>query len=61
VSDFEVFCNVSYSFSVIVDAENAEAAAALDPVQLFQSGLEQGDLPDENDIDVEFAQPWKAS
>ena len=60
MSDFEVFCNVSFSFSVIVDAESAESAMAIDPEQLFQLGLEQGDLPDATDIDVEFAKPYRS-
>jgi len=60
--DFEVHGNVSFSFSAIIEAataEEAEAKAEADKEAFFLQSLEEGDRPDENDIDVEFAQPFK--
>lgn len=58
---YEVHGSVSFSFTAIIDAnspDEAEAIAEKDPVAFFLQSLEEGDLPDENDIDVEFAQRW---
>ena len=59
---YEVHGSVSYSFTAIIDAnssDEAESIAETDPVAFFLQSLEEGDLPDENDVDVEFAQRWK--
>jgi hypothetical protein len=61
-NQYVVHGSVSFSFSAIIDAnspDEAEAIAEKDPVAFFLQSLEEGDLPDENDVDVEFAQPWK--
>jgi hypothetical protein len=58
---YEVHGSVSFSFTAIIDADSADEAEAIaekDPVAFFLQSLEEGDTPDENDIDVEFAQPW---
>ncbi|AYQ99916.1 hypothetical protein HWB96_gp02 [Arthrobacter phage Mendel] len=59
---FEVHGSVSFSFTAIIDAATADAAEAIaerDKVAFFLQALEEGDTPDENDIDVEFAQKWE--
>ena len=60
--DFEVHGYVSFSFTAIIEAdsaEEAEAKAEADKEAFFLQSLDEGDRPDENDIDVEFAQPFK--
>jgi hypothetical protein len=62
MSQYEVHADVRYSFSVIIEAESEEAAIAsaeADTVHLFQMALEQGDLPGEGDIEIDFAQEWE--
>jgi len=57
---YEVHGSVSFSFTAIIDADSpddAEAIAEKDRVAFFLQALEEGDTPDDNDIDVEFAQP----
>ena len=59
--DFEVHGHVSMSFTAIIEAESAEQAEAIaqdDPVAFFLQALEEGDTPDDSDIEVEFAQAW---
>ena len=58
---YEVHGSVSFSFTAIIDADSpdeAETIAEKDRVAFFLQAMEEGDTPDENDIDVEFAQGW---
>lgn len=60
--DYEVFGNVSFSFTAIIEADSADAAlekAESDKLAFFLKSLEEGDTPDGNDIDVEFAQEFR--
>lgn len=60
--DFEVHGNVSFSFTAIIEADSADDAqlkAESDKEAFFLQALDEGDRPDDNDIDVEFAQPFK--
>ena len=63
MAEWEVGGSVSWSFTCIIpDAKSEEDAIAQmerDKVQFFLDALEQGDLPDESDVDVEFANQVK--
>lgn len=59
---FEVHGNVSFSFTAIIEADSEDQATAIaesDREAFFMQSLDEGDRPDDNDIDVEFAQPFK--
>jgi len=59
---YEVHGSVSFSFTAIIDADSpdeAEEIAEKDKLAFFLQSMEEGDTPDDNDIDVEFAQPFK--
>lgn len=59
MKSYEVHGNVSFSFTAVYEADSAEAAEEMaenDKLAFFLQSLEEGDTPDENDIDVEFAQ-----
>jgi hypothetical protein len=59
---YEVHGHVSFSFTAIIDADSpdeAEEIAEKDKLAFFLQSMEEGDTPDDNDIDVEFAQPFK--
>ena len=58
---YEVHGSVSFSFTAIIDADSpdeAEVIAEKDRVAFFLQAMEEGDTPDDNDIEVEFAQVW---
>jgi hypothetical protein len=58
---YEVHGSVNFSFTAIIDADSPDEAAAIaekDRVAFFLQSMEEGDTPDDNDIEVEFAQAW---
>jgi hypothetical protein len=62
MASYEVHGSVSFSFTAVFEAESADAAEEMaenDKLAFFLQSMEEGDTPDENDIDVEFAQAFR--